>query len=387
MAKKSNNKSFIRIFLKGILLIVNILFAFGLLLSFAAQYIKPSFSLLTAYCGLGFQYLLLINVVFVFLWLFLKYQFTLLSLVAILININNIDKLYQLRENETPTKCVNCVKVMTYNVKLFGLYDSEDKGIRDKNRCEILDFINTEQPDILCFQEYFYDKSGKLNFSTTDTILSILKLRSNKLYFQYFPFHRNEEYFYGYATFSKYRIINSGIVELPDSSRMIATYVDIRFRGDTIRIYNAHLASIHFDKNDYDTGWQFANNKMNDPKLNKKAKKIYDKISNAFILRQIESKTLGKHIAKSPHPVIVCGDLNDSPISYTYNQVKKRLKDSFRESGKGMETTYSGDVFPNFRIDYIFHNKRYNSYGHTVCTDITVSDHYPVYCHISLLKK
>ena len=181
--------------------------------------------------------------------------------------------------------------------------------------------------------------------------------------------------------------MNTGVVMLEDSSRTMAIYVDIRYKKDTIRVYNTHLASIHFNQNDYDTGLQLASYGMNDPKFNKKAKKIYDKISKAFTLREIEAKTLRNHIKESPYTTIICGDLNDNPSSYAYKQVGKKMKDSFRESGKGMGNTYLGNVFPNFRIDYIFHDKVYKSYGHRVCTEISVSDHYPICCHISLLKK
>jgi endonuclease/exonuclease/phosphatase family metal-dependent hydrolase len=273
---------------------------------------------------------------------------------------------------------------MSYNVKLFGLYDTEDKTLRRQNKNKILQYIKDEQPDIVCFQEYFYDQSGKLNFNTTDTLASILKLKNKNFHYEYFTANR-EDYYYGFATFSKNKIVGKGVVEMPDSS-VIATYIDFKHKNDTVRVYNCHLASVHFENEDYEMGKQLKVNTMNDPKWQKKAKVLYKKLELAFDIRKQQAKVLKQHIDNQSHYVILCGDLNDSPASFAYNKVAGNLNDSFRESGKGLGITYLGEIFPQFRIDYILHDKVYKSYGHTIGTHIAISDHYPVYTWISLLK-
>jgi len=364
------------------LFLANCIAAAGLLLAFFAQYIPPNWFSYSAFCGLGFIYILALNALFVILWLPLKYPYALISISLILLNVGNIDKHFQLKGAEKPPKCVNCIKVMSYNVKLFGLYNTDDKRLRRKNKDKIIQYVHEEQPDIVCFQEYFYDKSGKLNFNTTDTLLSILNLKKNNFHYEYFTANRDEFYF-GLATFSKSKIIGKGTVEMPDSS-VIAIYIDIKQKGDTIRVYNCHLASVHFEFEDYEIGKQLKVNTMNDPKWQKKAKILYRKLELAFDIRKEQANVLRKHIHKSPHFIIICGDLNDSPASFTYNKVASNFKDSFRESGTGMGETYLGETFPKFRIDYILHDKAYKSYGHTVGTNISISDHYPIYTYISL---
>jgi endonuclease/exonuclease/phosphatase family metal-dependent hydrolase len=274
---------------------------------------------------------------------------------------------------------------MSYNVKLFGLYDTEDKKLRQKKKNEILQFIKNEQPDIVCFQEYFYDKSKKLNFNTTDTLLSILKLKDKNFHFEYFTASRNDEFFYGMATFSKYKMVGKGIVEMPDSS-VIATYIDFKHKNDTVRVYNCHLASVHFENEDYEMGKQLMINPMNDPKWQKKAKILYSKLKLASEVRKKQTRVLKQHLKNCPHYIIVCGDLNDSPASFAYNQIASNLKDAFRESGTGLGKTYLGETFPNFRIDYILHDRAYKSYGYTICDQISISDHYPIYTWISLYR-
>jgi len=385
MKKKKKSPFSFKKFLIILLFLANCVAALGLLFAFLAQILPPTGYSIIAFCGLGFIYILVLNALFVVLWIPIKYPLALLSLSLILLNVGTIDKHFQLKGAEKPPKCVNCVKVMSYNVKLFGLYDTEDKKLRERRKNEILNFIKEEQPDIVCFQEYFYDKSKKLNFNTTDTLLSILRLKDKNYHFEYFTANRNGEFFYGLATFSKHKIVGKGTVEMPDSS-VIATYIEFKHKNDTVRVYNCHLASIYFEDEDYEIGKQLIVSRMNDPKWQKKTKILYEKLRLAFEVRKDQAKVLKQHLKNCPHYVIVCGDLNDSPASFAYNKVAGNLKDSFRESGKGMGKTYSGEIFPNFRIDYILHDKAYKSYGHTVCTDISVSDHYPVYTWISLLR-
>lgn len=385
MAKTKKKSSFsLRKVLIVMLFLANLIPAIGLIFSFTAQFLPPTWFNFGAFCGLGFIYLLALNACFVIAWLPIKYPFSLISLSLILLNINNIDKHFQLKFVAVPPTCINCIKVMSYNVKLFGLYDTDNKREQLKKRDQILTFINEEQPDILCLQEYFYDKSGELNFSTTDTLEAILKLKAKHYLFEEFS-KQSRKYSFGLATFSKQKVVGKGVVEMPDST-LIAIYIDFKNKNDTIRVYNCHLASIYFDFDDYETTRELIDKGLNNSKWQKDTKVIYEKITRAFINRRFQTTVFQEHINNCNHKVIVCGDFNDSPASFAYNKIASNLKDSFRESGHGVGLTYSGKIIPNFRIDYILHDKAFRSYGHTVATSQTVSDHYPIYTTISLLK-
>ena len=113
---------------------------------------------------------------------------------------------------------------------------------------------------------------------------------------------------------------------------------------------------------------------------------LFKKMQAAVLKREEQAIVLAEHIKSSPHKVIVCGDLNDPPASYSYHKISCKLKDSFRESGKGSGKTYHHSSYPDFRIDNIFHSKELKSFGHTVSTEIEISDHYPIFCYISLCK-
>ena len=151
-------------------------------------------------------------------------------------------------------------------------------------------------------------------------------------------------------------------------------YADIKLPDDTIRVFNAHLESIHLDYQQYNLidSLNLNVNESNREEL----KRILRNIRQAFQKRSEQIDILRKEVDKSPYPVIICGDFNDTPVSYTYKNIKKNLKDSFVESGKGMGTSYQQFFLP-LRIDFILHDPKIISTGHEVI-DIDYSDHKPV---------
>jgi endonuclease/exonuclease/phosphatase family metal-dependent hydrolase len=99
-------------------------------------------------------------------------------------------------------------------------------------------------------------------------------------------------------------------------------------------------------------------------------------LKKGFVRRAQQAQLLKDYVNKSPYPVIVAGDFNDTPVSYAYRKIRKGLNDSFVNSGYGAGFTYRGNYPPN-RIDYILYdNNLINSYFEI--TKIKYSDHYPI---------
>lgn len=381
MAKKRGKK--LKVFGKILLIVITFLLAIALVFSFLAKLLPPSFSETVAYCGLLFPYLLIANLVTTVLWLVLDFSWALIPAVAILLNINNIDKHFQFRGIDKPEVCASCLKVMSYNARAFNIYDPDQKALNK----QVMHFIQNEMPDILCIQEYSYDKKNRLGFQSTEAIIDAMKIKNNeRTHKVMLPYENKLGYQFGLAVFSKYRIVSGAYVDTTEQSSNKSMYVDIKYYNDTIRVYNIHLASIHLENDDYETSKALMSG-IYDSTTNNRAQTLFKKISAAYELRQKQARTIHRHIKECPYPVIVCGDFNDSPASYSYNQIVSGLKDSFRSSGKGTGTTYSGQALPSFRIDFIAHSKEYNDFQHTVCRDLNVSDHYPIYTYISFVKK
>jgi endonuclease/exonuclease/phosphatase family metal-dependent hydrolase len=105
-------------------------------------------------------------------------------------------------------------------------------------------------------------------------------------------------------------------------------------------------------------------------------------LKNAFIKRARQADMLAEKISESPYPVIICGDFNDTPVSYTYKKIKSSLSDSFMEAGSGIGSTYS-KIFPSFRIDYSLHESNMKAI-YTERVRLKLSDHYPVLTYLRL---
>ncbi len=81
-------------------------------------------------------------------------------------------------------------------------------------------------------------------------------------------------------------------------------------------------------------------------------------------------------IERSPHPVILGGDLNDVPFSYTYHQLSKNLQDAFTEKGSGLGITFNGSI-PALRIDYLLSSPSFKVLDHKILAEDR-SDHFPI---------
>ncbi len=75
-------------------------------------------------------------------------------------------------------------------------------------------------------------------------------------------------------------------------------------------------------------------------------------------------------------PVIVCGDFNDTPMSYVYRTMAKGLNDAFSRSGSGYSHTFRG-FFNTLRIDYVLCSDSFEPISYEVPA-VDYSDHLPV---------
>ena len=352
---------------------LNYLFIGALLLSYLSVYISPEKIWLLAFFGLAYPFLLISNLIFAVFWIYKKKRIFILSLLTILLGWNYLSTYIQipLKKNKReiyPSE--QRFNVLSFNVRLFDLYEWNET---ENTPEEIFKFINDKDFDLICFQEFFTQNKGDL------TKRKILKKLTEEYNTHIDYTIENKNYNYGIATFSKYPIVNRGVINFSNSSNS-CIYTDVLIKEDTIRIFNNHLQSIRFNKNNY--SFITNTNALKDDERLKEIKDISFRLRDAFIKRAKQAKIISQHIQNSPYPVVVCGDFNDVPVSYTYKKMKKNLDDSFMESGKGIGTTYMGK-FPSFRIDFILHSKNIKCLDFEI-HDVRLSDHYPVSSEFTL---
>ena len=356
--------------LEGLILILNVLLAAALLFSYLAPIVNPSRWFLPALFGLAYPYLLILNLVFVCYWMIRLKRQILISIVVILIGWSNLNNLLPLnfRESDMPVNANQdrLYKVLSYNIRQFNLYHWTGE-VEVKER--ILDFINEQNPDIICLQEYY--TSNHRGETQRDISSKLNNLPESAVY--YYISDPKYEVGTGIATFSRYPILKKSRIPF-NTTYNAAMYTDIQFKSDTLRVFNVHLQSIRFRQEDYafmDTvRFKYPNQQM------RGIKNIGSQLKKAFIMRAEQAEIISSYISDSPFPVIVMGDFNDTPQSYTYRKIKKGLNDAFRKSGKGFGYTYSGEL-PNFRIDYIMYGDSFISSGFKRIKR-NYSDHYPI---------
>ena len=316
-----------------ILFFVNSVILLLLLISYLAPKIHPDFFWYISLLGILFPFLLILNTLFAVYWVISWRKYFWANIVIIVLGLPYIDntianqkntldqkKFSQLQKNKKH-QFDQLINLMSFNVRLFNQNENIDD---DKIENKIVEMIKEKKPNVLCLQEFNLTESTKELFDA----FNYKKNNDNKL-----------------QIFTNYRVIKSGYIK----SKNICIYKDIVL-NDTIRVYNIHLQS----------NW-------------------VKTMKSSYQNRVSEAIKIKKHINKSPFPVIVCGDFNDTPLSYTYSTLKKGLADSFQESGIGIGNSYVS--IPTLRIDYILHSQKYESYNYKKLK-YKFSDHYPISCDI-----
>ncbi|MCC7231924.1 MAG: endonuclease/exonuclease/phosphatase family protein [Bacteroidia bacterium] len=355
---------------------LNIACVVGILLSYLAEYISPETVWWLALFGLGYGPLVLLNVLFIIYWIIRRRKLFLISLIAVLAGSGKILSLYQISFKGPAPENSGALKVMSFNVRLFDLYNWFHNHETRKN---ILEFLDHQQPDILCIQEFYSSDRQEEQFKNDDTLKTLL---SASAHIEYSLTLRKTDH-WGIATFSRFPIIYQGVVSFKEHGGNSFIYTDIVRNKDTIRIFNTHLESVRLGWADYRFFENLGNDEIRQDEV-AGGKQILKRLKIAFIKRAYQARLLRDTIKQSPYPVILCGDFNDTPSSYTYGILTGELKDSFRESGNGSGKSYAGP-FPSFRIDYIFHDNHFTSYDFTTYRE-KLSDHYPVSCELVLKR-
>ncbi|WP_226979575.1 endonuclease/exonuclease/phosphatase family protein [Zobellia roscoffensis] len=234
------------------------------------------------------------------------------------------------------------LKVMTFNVRGFNKYNFLDN---DSIPQEIKNLVRQESPDIISFQEVGYDMEEN--------------------YLDY-PYHHLERIYSGekvhMGIFSKYPIVKAEIINFPNSINN-GSYVDILYKGDTLRLYNLHMQSLGITPG---TGVL----------RSQSSERLLRRMTSKFKKQQQQAQIIAEHKAKSPYKTLVCGDFNNTQFSSVYHTIKGDMQDTFIEKGSGYGRTYNFLKIP-IRIDFILADDNFEVMAHKNY-DQKLSDHFPV---------
>ncbi|HPE83433.1 MAG TPA: endonuclease/exonuclease/phosphatase family protein [Aequorivita sp.] len=320
----------------------NMLSAFLLLISFILPYLPPKNFPTLSLLSLVVSLLIILNIFFALYWAIQFRRRFLVSFTVLLISYFYFNVFYEVSSEGDASQYKNTLNVLSYNVRLFNAYEKKP----ETDASEIISEILTEEnPDVVFVQEYY--KPNKIDFSAYPHKYVHFKSEKAKL---------------GHAFFSKYPLVNTGAFDFEETYNN-TLYADVVKGTDTIRIYNVHLQSLGIIPR-----VSFLQDSDNE--------KLRKRVSKAFEKQQSQVEAILEHKEKTKHPVIICGDFNNTPFSYSYRKLKDGMQDAFRERGNGLGTTFKFEKFP-MRIDYIFASEGLDVISFE-SMEKTFSDHYPV---------
>ena len=243
------------------------------------------------------------------------------------------------------------LKVMSFNTRAFNKYQTPDGS---GNADEIISFITSQDPDIVCIQEFSYTESSKIT----------------QFPYRFIDYPIGEPPRVVTAILSEYPIVNKGTLIFENSVNN-AIFADLQIGEDTIRVYSFHLESLRLEPNPEGI--------IKEAKKNK-----FKRLGRVFRQQEEQVGQVRAHAAEVNYPKIFCGDLNNSPFSNVYRKMKGDMDDSFREAGSGFGSTFNLSILP-MRIDYIFADTSFEVTGHKTYR-ISLSDHKPIMSSVRFRK-
>ena len=348
--------------------------AAGLLLCFGVRYIHPESLFFPSLCGLAFPILLLLGMGQTILYLtFFRWE-ALLFACCVALNYTNTVCLLRGKGRSEPPKSEwitpDRFKVLTYNVRLFNFY-GEIPGEKGSIKNQLLDYVKDQDADIVCLQEYYESKNGSFSLGTVLPEAGY-RYRTNPA--------SNKNFYYGNIIYSKYPILQQGSLE--GMSTFDVVFADLLINKDTLRVYDIHLESNRFDRTDrafFEALRAASSNPAKDRKYTHGAKRMLGKMRKATLTRSMQIRQIALHAQTShaPSRILVCGDMNDQPVSYAYGYMRRNgFEDAFVDAGSGFGQSYRG-YYPSYRIDYILYRGNLETlYFDT--RNVDYSDHKPL---------
>ncbi|MBO5805514.1 MAG: endonuclease/exonuclease/phosphatase family protein [Tidjanibacter sp.] len=350
-----------------VMVVVSVAAAVALLAALLAKVIDPRTTTLFAFAGLVYQLIYIANVATMLWWVVRWRRWFVLSLAMVLLGYSNISLFYRSdmksRQPEVERSKEDLV-VASFNVASFNDPNKDDElSAKDI----IAKWVGEEGVQLICLQEsYFHTKE----------ILNSFKEQCGRMNYSLFissiPEKRNNDSGGGFTILSAYPIVRHGIAD-EDESNINAVWADVKIGRDTLRVVNAHLQSTGIDNEERSQTLtaQIIDDTLAKAKLSKVAHKMMDN----YRKRAIEADNVAQVVSSSPYPVVVCGDFNDPPVSYTYRTIRAgRLLDSFVEGGRGTDFTFKG-LYNLFRIDYILPDEEHFDIKEYGSFDLGCSDH------------
>ena len=249
------------------------------------------------------------------------------------------------------------LNVVSWNVRLFDYYGwLGGDGAKGRNgvRRDIISAIAATEADVLCMQEYF-ELTDKAAFPVVQPLNAAVG--NGAPAFSHVVIARSkQDRKFGVATWSRWPIVGRSSIEFGTRNNNVCAITDVAWEGDTVRIFNAHFSSLRFEQEDYDAleeGVPDAEGR----------ERIWGRMRAAYVARVNQVNQVMEAVEASPHPVLLCGDFNDTPTGWTLARCRSVLRDSHDARFLTMDGTWQG-ALPGVRIDHVLVGNTWSVLSH-----------------------
>lgn len=351
----------------SVVLTTNIGVVIGMIVCGNAHLVKPEHSSFTSFLSYGYLPFFAVNLFYLFYWGLRLRPWIFLSIAGILLTWTSMRAWIpvQFTKENVPEETIT---VLTYNVEYF----QHNGEVSSEELSPIVDYIQKLDADVVCLQEA--GPAFVQNRKKDSKIRKALKA------YNYFVSGEQENR-YSVVVLSKYRILDSHRIEYTSKSNS-SFYYDLKIGKDTVRLINNHLESNKLNPKEKDRYTELIR-KHESNEISAVAEVLGSKVGNATVIRTRQADSVSSVIQHSPYKVLLCGDFNDTPGSYTYRKIRTGLQDAWVSKGTGWGHTFHEHFFL-FRIDYILYSPAFK------CLEVKrdkvdYSDHYPLWAKFRLL--
>lgn len=312
--------------------------------------------------GMTFPFFLLANLLFLFFWILFKWRRAWIPVVGYALAYVPISIYIPLNRPGDTNEAT--LKLVSWNVCSYGGNFKYENGFE-----KVLDYLNAQEADIVCIQEdvdtwrrYVFKKYQE-KYPYNDTII----------------FSYSETSMNGMGIHSRYPILRKERIQYESRANGSMAYF-LKVGNDTLLVINNHLEGTHLSTAERSRYKDMLKGNMERDTARAESMFLVDKLGRSAAKRARQAEAVHRYVVShSQYPTIVCGDFNDTPISYSRHTIAEGLTDCFVSSGNGLGLSYNQKGF-NFRIDHILCSDDYVPIKCIVDSKIDYSDHYPMVC-------
>ena len=317
--------------------------------------------------GMAFPIFLVINLLFLFFWLTFKWKKVWIPILGYALAYVPLSIYMPVNMKQDLPE--GAIKVLSYNVCQYGGNNKYEQGFDT-----VYNYLRRQAADIVCLQE------------DADAWRRFVMQRYAKIYpYNDTTIFRNDyEGMNGVGIHTRFPILRKERIWYKSVANGSVAYYLKLDNGDTLLVINNHLEGTHLSKEDRANYKRMIRGKMERDTAKEESVLLLDKLSSSAVKRAPEAEAVHRYIEEHrQYPIIVCGDFNDNPISYSRRTIAQGLTDCFVKTGRGLGLSYNQKGF-YFRIDHILCSDHFEPYNCEIDDEMDASDHYPILCWLKM---